>query len=163
MFSCRGPDSGGSSRGGASAGDRPVGVARSDGEARSACFRRYRPQAPCCCSRKSFWTHPRGRKDADDPAMERVPHEGRAAELHTRSGVYSRRVGRAGRSGRAGRRRYAARRLRDGRSAAAGIGDGLRGQLAAGHRAYRVRFELLSSEEQAAAIAARKAAKAARP
>jgi len=35
------------------------------------------------------------------------------------------------------------------------------GALAAGHRAYRVRFELLSSEEQAAAIAARQAAKAA--
>jgi len=35
------------------------------------------------------------------------------------------------------------------------------GQLAAGHRAYRIRFELLSSEEQAAAVAARKAAKAA--
>jgi hypothetical protein len=35
-------------------------------------------------------------------------------------------------------------------------------QLAAGHRAYRIRFRLLSSEEQAAAIAARKAAKALR-
>jgi hypothetical protein len=35
-------------------------------------------------------------------------------------------------------------------------------QLAAGHRAYRIRFELLSSEEQAAAVAARRAAKAAR-
>ena len=33
--------------------------------------------------------------------------------------------------------------------------------LAAGHRAYRVRFVVLSSEEQAAAIAARQAAKAA--
>ena len=33
--------------------------------------------------------------------------------------------------------------------------------LAAGHRAYRIRFELLSSEEQAAAKAARQAAKAA--
>ena len=35
-------------------------------------------------------------------------------------------------------------------------------QLAAGHRAYRICFELLSSEEQAAAVAQRKAAKAAR-
>ena len=34
-------------------------------------------------------------------------------------------------------------------------------QLAAGHRAYRVRFVLLSSAEQAAAVAQRKAAKAA--
>jgi hypothetical protein len=34
-------------------------------------------------------------------------------------------------------------------------------QLAAGHRAYRLRFHLLSSEEQAAARAARQAAKAA--
>jgi hypothetical protein len=34
-------------------------------------------------------------------------------------------------------------------------------QLAAGYRAYRIRFELLSSDEQAAAVAARKAAKAA--
>lgn len=34
-------------------------------------------------------------------------------------------------------------------------------QLAAGHRAYSVRFELLSPEEQAAAITARKEAKAA--
>jgi hypothetical protein len=33
-------------------------------------------------------------------------------------------------------------------------------QLAAGHRANRIRFELLSSEEQAAAVAQRKAAKA---
>jgi hypothetical protein len=32
------------------------------------------------------------------------------------------------------------------------------GQLADGHRAYRVRFELFNSEEQAAAVAARKAA-----
>jgi hypothetical protein len=36
-------------------------------------------------------------------------------------------------------------------------------QLAAGYRAYRIRFELFSSEEQAAAVAQRKAAKAARP
>lgn len=36
------------------------------------------------------------------------------------------------------------------------------GALAAGHRAYRICFLLLSSEEQAAAVAARKAAKAAR-
>ena len=35
-------------------------------------------------------------------------------------------------------------------------------QLAAGHRAYRIRFMLLSSEEQAAAVEARKAVKAAR-
>lgn len=35
-------------------------------------------------------------------------------------------------------------------------------QLAAGHRAYRVRFELFSSEEQAAAVAEREAAKMAR-
>lgn len=35
------------------------------------------------------------------------------------------------------------------------------GQLAAGHRAYRIRFELLSSAEQAAAVDARRAAKAA--
>jgi hypothetical protein len=35
------------------------------------------------------------------------------------------------------------------------------GQLAAGHRAYRVCFALFSSAEQAAAVAARKAAKAA--
>lgn len=35
------------------------------------------------------------------------------------------------------------------------------GPLAAGHRAYRVRFELLSDAEQAAAVAARQAAKAA--
>ncbi len=35
------------------------------------------------------------------------------------------------------------------------------GQLAAGHRAYRVRFELLNEEEQAAAVAERKTAKAA--
>jgi hypothetical protein len=34
-------------------------------------------------------------------------------------------------------------------------------QLAAGHHAYRIRFELLSDEEQAAARAARQAAKAA--
>jgi len=33
------------------------------------------------------------------------------------------------------------------------------GQLAAGHKAYRVRFALLSDEEQAAARAERKAAK----
>ncbi|MGD9723850.1 MAG: ASCH domain-containing protein [Pirellulales bacterium] len=33
-------------------------------------------------------------------------------------------------------------------------------QLAAGHRAYRVCFELLSDEEQAAAVAARRKAKA---
>ena len=33
------------------------------------------------------------------------------------------------------------------------------GQLAAGHRAYRVRFRLLPPDEQAAAVAARKAAK----
>jgi hypothetical protein len=33
------------------------------------------------------------------------------------------------------------------------------GQLAAGHRAYRIRFELLSNEEQVAARAARRAAK----
>jgi hypothetical protein len=33
--------------------------------------------------------------------------------------------------------------------------------LAAGHRAYRIRFVVLSSQEQAAAVAARKAAKAA--
>ncbi len=37
------------------------------------------------------------------------------------------------------------------------------GQLADGHRAYRIRFELFTSEEQAAAVAERKAAKAARP
>jgi hypothetical protein len=36
-------------------------------------------------------------------------------------------------------------------------------QLAAGHRAYRIRFMLLSSEEQAAAVESRKAAKARRP
>jgi hypothetical protein len=35
------------------------------------------------------------------------------------------------------------------------------GQMADGHRAYRVRFELFSPEEQAAAVSARKAAKAA--
>ncbi|MBI3836494.1 MAG: ASCH domain-containing protein [Planctomycetia bacterium] len=35
-------------------------------------------------------------------------------------------------------------------------------QLAAGHRAYRIRFVLLSSEEQAAAVAQRRAAKAAK-
>jgi hypothetical protein len=35
-------------------------------------------------------------------------------------------------------------------------------QLSAGHRAYRICFTLLSSEEQAAAVAQRKAAKAAR-
>ncbi len=35
-------------------------------------------------------------------------------------------------------------------------------RLAAGFQAYRICFELLSSEEQAAAVAARKAAKAAR-
>ena len=33
-------------------------------------------------------------------------------------------------------------------------------QLATGHRAYRIRFSVLSDEEQAAAIAARKKAKA---
>ena len=33
------------------------------------------------------------------------------------------------------------------------------GQLAEGHRAYRIRFELFSAEEQAAAVAARCAAK----
>jgi hypothetical protein len=33
------------------------------------------------------------------------------------------------------------------------------GQLADGHRAYRIRFELLTEEEQAAAVAARRAAK----
>jgi hypothetical protein len=37
------------------------------------------------------------------------------------------------------------------------------GQLADGHRAYRVRFQLFAPDEQAAAVAARKAAKAARP
>jgi hypothetical protein len=36
------------------------------------------------------------------------------------------------------------------------------GQLAAGYRAYRIRFQLFSSEEQAAAVAERKAIKAAR-
>lgn len=36
------------------------------------------------------------------------------------------------------------------------------GQLADGHRAYRIRFELFSSEEQAAAAAERKAEKAAK-
>jgi hypothetical protein len=35
-------------------------------------------------------------------------------------------------------------------------------QLSVGHRAYRIRFELLSSEEQAAVIAARRVAKAAK-
>jgi hypothetical protein len=35
-------------------------------------------------------------------------------------------------------------------------------QLAAGHRAYRICFTLFSSEEQSAAVAERKAAKAAR-
>ena len=35
-------------------------------------------------------------------------------------------------------------------------------QLATGHRAYRVRFELFSSEEQAAAVAQRRAAKMAK-
>lgn len=35
-------------------------------------------------------------------------------------------------------------------------------QLAAGHRAYPICFELLSSEEQAAAIAGRRAAQAAK-
>ena len=35
------------------------------------------------------------------------------------------------------------------------------GQLADGHRAYRIRFELLSDEAQAAAVAARRAAKTA--
>jgi hypothetical protein len=35
-------------------------------------------------------------------------------------------------------------------------------QLAAGHRAYRIRFVLFSSDEQAVAVAQRKAAKAAR-
>ena len=32
-------------------------------------------------------------------------------------------------------------------------------QLSAGHRTYRIRFELLSSQEQAAAVAARRAKK----
>ena len=36
------------------------------------------------------------------------------------------------------------------------------GQLADGHRAYRIRFELFTAEEQAAAVAARKEAKAAK-
>jgi hypothetical protein len=36
------------------------------------------------------------------------------------------------------------------------------GQLAAGYRAYRIRFQLFSSEEQVAAVAERKAIKAAR-
>lgn len=36
------------------------------------------------------------------------------------------------------------------------------GQLADGHRAYRIRFELFTEEEQAAAVAARNAAKAAK-
>ena len=35
-------------------------------------------------------------------------------------------------------------------------------QLADGHRAYRIRFELFSSEEQAAAVAERRAKKAAK-
>jgi hypothetical protein len=36
-------------------------------------------------------------------------------------------------------------------------------QLATGYRAYRIRFELFSSEEQAAAVAQRRAAKMSKP
>ncbi len=58
------------------------------------------------------------RKNADDPAVERLPHEVGPAQLHTRRGLHSRAVGRAGGDRIADGCRCPARRLRIGRGTA---------------------------------------------